>query len=172
LNKQNKKKTIELYRGLFQKYEAILLLSNKGLIASDFSKIRIETKRSCVDNKLLVIKNSLAKIAIQDTKFSKLSPSFSGSNFIIYTNDLVSSIKMLVGLLDQVNFSIAAAHWHEDRVLTNDDIIMLSKLPSREEINIKIIRLLQSIPRKLATLMNRPGTNLVQCISAFSRESR
>jgi len=172
LNKQNKKKIIECYRKLFQKYEAMLLLSNNGLIASDFNKIRIETKRSCVNNKLLVIKNSLAKIAIQDTKFSKLASLFKGPSFIVYTNDLVSSIKMLVGLSDQTGFSITAAHWHEDRVLKNDDIIALSKLPSKEEINVRIIRLLQSIPRKLATLMNRPGTNIVQCIGMFSRESR
>ena len=80
MDRISKEKLVASYSKLFNNYEAIFLVKNSGLSVLDSRSIRSQFKK--IDSKFIVTKNSLAKIALNDTKFSNAQELFNGPGVV------------------------------------------------------------------------------------------
>lgn len=169
MNKITKEKVIKSYQKLQNGYESVLLLRNNGLTVKHLNRIRIKFKENGYI--ILVIKNTLAKIAAKKSKFSIMTDMITGPVIIAYGKDFVSVAKLIVNFqgenlpLDIIGGVI------EGKILDKKSVIELSKLPSRKEIQSRLVGLMEAVPQKIAVLANEPGSRIARVIKVFSENN-
>ena len=128
-----------------------------GLTVSELQELRIEL-RKC-DSEFRVAKNTLLKRAVAETDCELLADDFTGTTAIVMAyDDPVAPAKALAKFAkDHEKFQLRSAALEGDK-LTVEDLVALSKLPSKE-----------ALLGQLLSVMNAVPTGLVQVLSGVPR---
>ena len=168
MNKIEKGKVVESYRDLFSSFETVLLVKNKGLTVSDSKAIRGALKAS--NAKFTVVKNNLAKIALKGTDKEGIKDMFLGPISIAYSKDPVAVSKVLARFCNEEKPIEIIGGAVDGETYDREQIIALSKLPSHEELQAKIVGLIQSVPTKIALILKEPGSKIARVIKAYANK--
>ncbi|WP_250296083.1 50S ribosomal protein L10 [Wolbachia endosymbiont of Oedothorax gibbosus] len=169
MKRENKDEFIQNIANVFVNNDFLILVNFKSINASDSLTLRNSLKS--IAGGVLVVKNTLARLALERTgKFSYLSGKFSGPVAIIYSSGIVEAAKLIVDFanINKEKMSvICAAHLNE--LLTMEDVNKLAKLPSLDELRIKIMRLISyNIPARLALSINASSMRLMRALDYYS----
>jgi large subunit ribosomal protein L10 len=168
LKKIFKNRVVKHYEKLLKYYDSLLFIRNNRLTAENFSSVRTEFKK--YDNKLLVIKNTLAKIAIRKSKFSSLEGVLSGSVALACAQDLISVTKILFNF-QKKSFPIEImGGFIQGKIVKRKDIIKLSSMLSSGEVNFSLITLLMKVTNKIILLTGISSVYLARTIKIFSKQ--
>jgi large subunit ribosomal protein L10 len=169
MDRVNKEELVTSYSRLFDSYKAVFLIRNLGLSVVDSRSIGSHLKK--IDSRFMVTKNSLARIALKDTKFLGVRGYFTGPIAVAYSDDPVSASQILVkfcrhnnGKADIVGGAIL------DKSLDKKEIIALSEMPTQDEIRAKIINLANAVSTKIVRTLGEPGVRLVRVIKAYTEK--
>jgi large subunit ribosomal protein L10 len=164
----NKERLVKSYGQLFDKYNSVFLVKNNGLSVIDSKAIR--SKFKLAGSKFLVVKNSLAKIAISKTKFSTIDELLVGPVAMACTDDPVAVAKLLVGFCkDSKNMEIIGGVMLGKQI-DHDAVIDLSKLLGEKEIRAKIICVLNAAATKLVSVLRAPGNKLARVTKSYAEK--
>ncbi len=168
MDRINKEKLVASYSKLFDDYEAIFLVRNSGLSVLDSRSIRSQFKK--IDSKFMVTKNSLAKIALNDTKFSNVREFFNGPIAVTYSDDPVSTSKLLIELCSNNDKIEVIGGAILDKQLSKDDVVALSKMLTQNEIRAKIAGLVNAAAGKIARVLNEPSAKLARVMKSYAEK--
>ena len=127
------------------------------------------TLREEADTSFRVAKNSLAKIAVDNTSAKSLEAMFNGPTAIAFSNELTSSPKIIVDFAkDNKKLSIVGGMM-DGELIDSEVIKKLANLPTMDELRAKIIGVLSAPATKIAGILTRPGGQLAQVIQAKSQ---
>jgi len=128
-----------------------------GLTVAELQELRIEL-RKC-GSEIRVAKNTLLKRAVSETDCELLTDDFTGTTAIVMAyEDPVAPARALAKFAkDHQKFQLRSAALEGEK-LSVDDLIALSKLPSRE-----------ALLGQLLSVMNAVPTGLVQVLSGVPR---
>jgi large subunit ribosomal protein L10 len=114
-----------------------------------------------------VVKNTLARRAVEETPAKKMQELFQGPSTVIWADaDPVTPAKILAEFAkDNEKFVIKGAFVDGD-LIKADGVEALSKLPSKEELIAKLLSLINAPAIKLLQTISAPGTNLVRVLDA------
>ncbi len=163
MQKAEKKEYVEQMNSALKTSEFLLIADYKGLNVSEISSLRDEIKTNS-DSNFRVAKNTLIKRAIQDTNFQIVEKLFTGPTSVAYSNDPVSTSKVVVKFAkDNEKLKILGGVMG-DQELSVDDIKQLASLPSMDEIRAKIVGLLVSTQSNIVSVLSSNQSNLVRVI--------
>ena len=109
-------------------------------------------------------------MAIKDTNFQMLDKLFVGPTSIAYSDDPISTSKVLVDFAkDNENLKILGGAMGE-KELTIDEIKMLASLPSLEVIRARLLSLLVSTQTNIACTLNATQSGLARLINTKYQE--
>jgi large subunit ribosomal protein L10 len=118
-----------------------------------------------------VIKNTIGRLAVEDTPLESLKEHFVGMSAIAYSpNDPVGLAKVLSKFAketDKVKFKAGVV---EGRAIKVQDISALAALPSKEELISKLMFVLNSGAQRLATALNGVPRNLVVVLDQIAKQ--
>ena len=118
-----------------------------------------------------VTKNSLAKIAIKDTYYKSLSKFFNGPTAVTFSDDPASAAKVIFNFAkENENLKIIGGAI-EDKELSIDEIKTLASLPSLDELRGKIVGLISSPLRNIATILNQPASSITRIINKKNKDN-
>lgn len=165
MNRAQKEEQLAFLKEALSDVKGIVLTSVKGLSVSEVSELRRQLHDAGLHYK--VVKNTLAKKALEGTDLSVLSDDFKAETAIAWSNtDAITPAKVIVKFKKDVDkFTIKAGFATGER-LDADGVETLSKLPSLDELRSKILGLLQAVPTKLVQQINAPAQNIVGVVSA------
>lgn len=157
MNREEKSAVVSELNESFNRASFTVVADYCGLTVSEFQELRGEL-RKC-DSEIRVAKNTLLKKAVTNTASELLADDFSGTTAIVMAyKDPVSPAKALTKFADgHAKFKIRCAALDGDR-LAIDDLIALSKLPTKEVLLGQFLSVLNGVP-----------TGLVQVLSAVPR---
>ncbi|MBW6519635.1 MAG: 50S ribosomal protein L10 [Desulfoarculaceae bacterium] len=157
MNRDEKSAVVSELNESFNRAKFTVVADYCGLTVSDLQKLRGEL-RKC-DSEIRVAKNTLLKRAATETKSESLVDDFTGTTAVVMAyNDPVAPAKALAKFAeDHAKFKIRCAALDGDK-LTIDDLIALSKLPTKEVLLGQFLSVLNGVP-----------TGLVQVLSAVPR---
>jgi large subunit ribosomal protein L10 len=157
LNRDEKSAVVSELNESFNRAKFTVVTDYCGLTVSELEELRGEL-RKC-DSEIRVAKNTLLKRAVSNTSSEKLAGDFTGTTAVVLGfSDPVSPAKALTKFADgHAKFKIRCAALEGDR-LTIDDLITLSKLPTRDVLLGQFLSVLNGVP-----------TGLVQVLSAVPR---
>ena len=111
-------------------------------------------------------KNTLIGHAVAGTEKEELSKDLTGMTAIAYSEeDPVALAKVLTEFAKEHPTFTFKTGMVEGRVITGDQLKEIASMPGREELLSKLVFLLQSPIRRLATALAGPSRNLVTALS-------
>lgn len=169
MNRLDKQNFVENFRGSLSETKVLLISHYKGLSVSEISELRNKVKHEKATFK--VTKNSLAKIAIKDTCYKSLDKFFNGPTAVTYSDDPASAAKVMFNFSkENENLKIIGGAI-EDKELSFEEIKTLAGLPSIDELRGKIVGLVCSPLRNIATILNQPASSITRIINKKHKDN-
>ena len=174
MNKIEKEAQVNELNSIFKKMTAGVLIDYRGIEANQIVELRKKLNGS--SSTMKVIKNTLARIASNETPFAELADQFTKTRAIVYSDgDPVEQAKVLSEEAAKIeNLKILSGILIEDgktSILDSSQVEALSKLPSREELIVKLLFLLQAPATQFVRTLNAVPMKLVTTLAAI-RDSK
>ena len=168
MDRASKEKIVSSLNKAFDESNFLIVTQNEGLTVEEMSSLR-NTLREEADTSFRVAKNSLAKIAVDNTSAKSIETMFNGPTAIAFSNELTSSPKIIVDFAkDNEKLSIVGGMM-DGELIDSEVIKKLANLPTMDELRAKIIGVLSAPATKIAGILTRPGGQLAQVIQAKSQ---
>ena len=168
MQREQKREFVKQFNSILKDKEFMLVADYKGLNVSQISSLREQINSA--NSNFRVAKNTLARMAIKNTSFQMLDKLFVGPTSIAYSDDPVSTSKVLVDFAkDNENLKILGGAMGE-KELTVDEIKTLASLPSLEVIRSKLLSLLISTQTNIACTLNATQSGLARLINTKYQE--
>ncbi|MCV3769669.1 50S ribosomal protein L10 [Wolbachia endosymbiont of Dipetalonema caudispina] len=170
MKRESKNELIQNIINVFINNNFLILVNFKSINANDLLTLRNKVKSAA--SGMLVVKNTLVRLALEKVnKFSYLSDRFSGPVAVIYSSDIVVKTAKLIANFTDANkekMSIICATYL-NQIFTVEDFYKLAKLPSLDELYIKIMHLISyNISARLMSSINSPFIRLIRALSYYS----
>lgn len=143
----------------------LLVLDSSKMGAIATNKLRLELKKSNI--RAMVVPNALTKRLLNDMGLSALDPFLVGPSTIVWGGqDIVALSKEMTKWAKEIEELKIKGGAVEGRSVTPDDVVSLSKSPSREELLGKIVGIALSPASRVAGALLGPGGTVVGAIKA------
>jgi large subunit ribosomal protein L10 len=171
LDRRTKEQVVSELHEKLKEAKVGVLTSFSGMNVVKMEALRNALRKSGAEVK--VVKNTLLGIASKDTPFSILSEHFHWTiAMILGYADPVEPTKALVDFAKknpELEIKIGAL---DGKILTREDLIALSELPSREVILGKLVSVMAAVPTSLVTVLNGVQRSFVQLLNAYAEKKK
>ena len=168
MNKDKKKTYIEEMKNFFKKTSSVFITHYQGLTVKQIDKLREEMRKHGILFK--ITKNRITKLALEGSKFKKLENLFSGPTAIAFSEDAITSAKILTKFAkSNSNLKIIGGIMDEEP-LTVEDVEKIATLPTLDEARAKIADILSSPARKIMSILLAPGSKIAILAHAKSKK--
>lgn len=166
MNKISKQKILANYSELIAASNTLLLVKNLKMSVMDSQAIRSQLKQA--DSAIfMVVKNSLLKIAIRNTKFAGIEDKLHGPICVVFAKEPVSSSKATVDFCQRNNSKLQIVGGAMlEQTLDEATVLQLSKMATHDELRALIVALLYSVATKVSRVAYAPSTKLLRVMGA------
>lgn len=158
----------EAYKKRFEEHESIVVTHYAGLTVAEMTELRNNLREEGASFK--VTKNSLAKRALEGTKFEGIADLFTGPVGIASSEDVVAPAKVVQKFAkDHKKLVIIGGAMGETK-LDAKGVEALSKMPSLDELRGTLVGLLQAPATKVARVVQAPAGQLARVCAAYAEK--
>jgi len=168
MDKAGKAVALEAYKTVFANAGVIVVTQYSGLTVRELTDLRVKLKGEGAS--LKVIKNRLAKIALDGKGGDKAGAMFVGPVAIAYSPDPVAASKVVADFAKGNEKLVLIGGIMGDTVLDQAGIKQLAALPSLDQLRGKIIGLIQAPATKIAGIVAAPAGQLARVIGAYAKK--
>jgi len=137
-SRENKSELLRKYTDLIKNTSGYILVDTSGLDTATITKLKIKLKES--GSEYVVVKNSVFKIALQETDQPIKTQEFDGPTAVIsYSQDPTSPAKLIKDLQKETEKFGAKLGTLNGDYLPAERIMELADIPSREELLAKLL---------------------------------
>jgi large subunit ribosomal protein L10 len=166
MDRAEKQDAIEALKGVFAESGAVVVTHYSGLTVAEMTDLRGRLRQEGA--KLQVVKNTLAKKALNGSVGEAGDALFAGPVAIAFAPDPVSAAKVATQYAkDNDKFSVIGGLMGE-QVLDKGGVTSLASLPSLDQLRGKIIGLIQAPATKVAGVLQAPAAQLARVFSAYA----
>jgi large subunit ribosomal protein L10 len=166
MDRAEKQDAIEALKGVFAASGAVVVTHYSGLTVAEMTDLRGRLRHEGA--KLQVVKNTLAKKALDGSVGEAGDALFAGPVAIAFAPDPVSAAKVATQYAkDNDKFSVIGGLMGQ-QVLDKGGVTSLASLPSLDQLRGKIIGLIQAPATKIAGVLQAPAGQLARVIGAYA----
>lgn len=153
MNRDEKSAIVSELGDSFSRAKFAVVTDYCGLSVSELQKIRVELKEC--NSEIRIAKNTLLKRAVAGTDSELLSDDFSGTTAVVMSyDDPVSPAKVIAKFAEEHDkFQIRSAALEGEK-LSVDELIALSKLPTKEVLLGQFLSVLNNVPTGLVRVLS------------------
>jgi large subunit ribosomal protein L10 len=170
MDRAEKAQAVEDLKGIFSQAGVVVVGHYSGLTVADMTTLR--TRLRDAGASLKVVKNRLAKIAIDGTPSAVGSDMFTGPTAICYSADPVAATKVAVAYAKEKEKFVLIGGLMGPTLLDPTAVKALAELPSLDQLRGKLIGLIQAPATKIAGVLQAPGGQLARVLSAYAAKDQ
>jgi large subunit ribosomal protein L10 len=144
--------------------QAVIVAEYRGLNVDSVTQLRAKARKSGLY--LRVLKNTLARRAVQGTPFEKLTGEMSGPLMYGISKDPVAGAKVMSEFAKDNELFVIKAGAMPGSLMSAKDVKALALLPSREELLAKLMGTMQAPVAKLVRTMNEVPARFARTLAA------
>ena len=164
LNLEEKKEVVAEVSARLAKAQAVVLAEYRGLPVEQITVLRSQARASGVY--LRVLKNTLARRAVQGTPFEKLADQMVGPLAYGISEDPVAAAKVLHAYAKGNEKLVIKGGAMPNYVMTAKEVGNLATMPSREELLAKLLGTMQAPIAKFVQTLNEVPSRFVRTVAA------
>jgi len=165
VNRDQKQTEIEELHEAFGKASAAYLTNFTGIRVEALNKLRVELNQIGVSYR--VVKNTLARKALQGTNLTELGSMFEGPTAVAFaTDDPVAPAKVLKAYRKDNEKLVVKGGYLDGRIFGASDLDAIAALPGRDELRSAVLSVIIGVPRGIVTILNEIPTGFVRVLDA------
>lgn len=165
MNRTEKQQMIEDLRSDLAQAKSVVLASHVGMDVNTVSGLRDELRKKNV--RYRVVKNTLAKIAVAGTDMEVISSMFRGPVAIAYSfDDAADPARVIRDFAKKNDKYVIHGGYIDGTQLDEAGVKQLADMPTKEELQAKLLGLFKAVPSKFLRQLNAPATNLLMVFKA------
>ena len=169
MHKNKKKDYIEEMKVFFKKTSSVFITHYQGLTVKQIDELRSEMRKHGILFK--ITKNRVTKLALKGSKFEKLENLFSGPTAVTFSEDAITSAKILTKFSkNNPNLKIIGGIMEEEP-LSQKDVEKIATLPTLSEARGKIASILTISAQKIVSILLAPGSKIAILAHAKSKKT-
>jgi large subunit ribosomal protein L10 len=169
VKKSEKSDVIAKMQTRFKGSEAVFVVHQDKMTVTETENLRKQLRD--VSSTYLVSKNTLARLAIEDTDFRCILPHLSGQTALVFSKDITSSAKVICEYASKSEDKVViVCGGYGGRLLSASEVKTLSRLPSMNELRAKIIAVVQTPAQRMATLLQAPACQIARVLKGYSKK--
>jgi len=147
-----------------------LVVDYRGLSVGQFSELRKRLAKA--GSELHVVKNTLFRVAAKESGLADLQGALSGQLAVVTgKKDFAAAAKVLKTYQAEFEKPKLQFGYIGTQALKVDEIRAIADLPPLEQLQGKILGVLQAPAQKLAALINTPGSQIARVLKAKSEKA-
>ena len=168
MNREEKARVIEALSEKLRGGSAVLV-DYQGMDVARSTDLRRRSRESGVE--FVVAKNTLARRAADEAGVEGLTEYLVGPTALAFSEDPVASAKLMAEFASQVeSFTLKGGLLEGTRVLSEADVLALSRLPGRDELLAQLLGAIRSPIAGLVTVLNAPLRNLAVVLGQVAEQ--
>ena len=164
LNLAEKKEVVAELSERLKQAQAVVLAEYRGITVEDITGLRKEARASGVY--LRVLKNTLARRAVQGTPFEKLADQMVGPLAYGISDDPVAAAKVLQAYAKKNEKLVIKAGAMPNVLMSAKEVGQLATMPSREQLLAMLMGTMQAPIAKFVQTLNEVPGKFVRTVAA------
>ena len=169
MNKNKKKTYIEEMKNFFNNTNSVFVTHYQGLTVKQIDNLRAEMKKHGILFK--ITKNRITKLALEGSKFKKLENLFSGPTAVAFSEDAITSAKILTKFAKKNSHLKIIGGIMEEEPLSVEEVEKIATLPTLSEARAKIVGILNAPAKKILSILLAPGSKIAILALAKSKKT-
>ena len=169
MNRAEKEQVVENLRTDFGQAQSIIMTNHTGIDVNTINELRSEFRANGVHYH--VVKNTLARIAVDGTDVEPLSERFKYPTAVAYSfDDAVMPAKIALDFAEEHEEYEIKCGFLQGSIIEEEGVERLADMPSKDELRVKLLNVFQSAPTRFVQLLNAPTQDLLGVLSARKDE--
>lgn len=165
MNKQEKKEAIDVLHEKFARAKTAIITGYSGIEVEQITDLRVKLRESQVEYR--VVKNTLARKAVEGTGLELLKDSFTGPvGIALGYDDVVAPARVLFEFAKKQAKLELKIGVLDGKLLQQADIKALAVLPSLNALRGKLVGLLQAPASRMVGVLAAPAGQLARVMKA------
>lgn len=165
MDRSEKQEFVSSLRSSLEGKSLVVVTQQTGLTVSEVTDLRAKMRGAGAGYK--VIKNTLARLAVQDTPIAPLGDHFKGAIALAFSEDPIAAAKIAVEFAKTNKKIQVLAACLDGKLLDAANVNALAQLPSLDELRAKLIGLVQAPLSKIARTVKEPAGQLARLAAAY-----
>jgi large subunit ribosomal protein L10 len=168
VDRNEKQAFVASLRDILEGKKLVVVTQQSGLTVTEVTQLRAKMREAGANYK--VVKNTLARLAVQDTDVARLSDYFKGAVALAFSEDPIAAAKVAVEFAKTNKKIQVVAACLDGKLLDAASVDALAKLPSLDELRGTLIGLLQAPLSKIARTVKEPAAQLARLAAAYGEK--
>jgi len=163
-----KAQTVAAVHRLLKSAKMAIVTEYRGLSVAQMTRLRREIRG--VSGEYQVIKNTLVRRALKDTAFGDLEKLLEGPNGWVFAyDDPVVLSKTLIKFADSNDKLAIKGGMFEGRFMDTAGVKVLSQMPSKPELQAKLLAMINAPATQLLRTIQEPGAQMVRLLESLRK---
>jgi len=166
MDRSQKAEAVASLNAVFNEVGVVVVTRNLGMSVAQSTTLRTKMRDAGATYK--VAKNSLAKLALNDTQYTGLDEYLTGPTALAWSVDPVAAAKAAVDFAKTNDKLEIVGGTMGRQVLDEAGIRALAALPSLDELRARLVGLVNAPATKVVQLVNAPASKLARVFGAYA----
>ena len=163
-----KAKSVAAVQEKFKAAKMAIVTEYRGLTVAQMTRLRREIRKA--SGEYQVIKNTLVRRALKDSPYGSLDRLLEGPNgWIFGYEDPITLSKTLVKFIEENEKLAIKGGLFEGEFMDQAKVKVLAQMPSRPELQAKLLALMQAPAVQLLRLIQEPGARVVRLVETLRK---
>lgn len=163
-----KAETVAAVHHLLTSAKMAIVTEYRGLTVAQMTNLRREIRGA--SGEYQVIKNTLVRRALKDTLFGELEKLLQGPNGWVFAyDDPVMLSKALIKFADSTDKLAIKGGVFEGRFMDTAGVKALSQMPSKPELQAKLLAMINAPATQLLRTIQEPGARVVRLLESLRK---